>query len=120
MSEQIVTVASREYARQVLQSEIPVVVGFYSDRCDPCRIMEPLMEALAKKLAGRVKFVKVNVDEAPSIAAGYGIRDVPALLFVKDGQPVDEVVGLDSRLRRNSTPSQRRRRRKPAFCHSGS
>jgi len=112
MSEQVMTVTSRDHAKQVLQSEIPVVVDFYSYRCGPCDIMAPLLDALAAKFAGRVKFVKVNVEEASSIAVGYGISDIPALLFIKDGQPVDEIVGLGSRLRQSSTASSRRRPRR--------
>lgn len=112
MSEQVMAVMSREYAQQVLRSKIPVVVDFYADSCGPCHMMTPLLEALAEKFTGRVKFVKANVEEAPSIAAGYGIRKLPALLFMKDGQPVDEIVGLDSRLRQGSTASLRRRPRR--------
>jgi thioredoxin 1 len=96
MSDHVKSVTSAEYEREVLQSELPVVVDFYASWCGPCRMMAPLLDALGAKFAGRVKFVKVNVEEAPSIAASYNISGVPTLLFIKDGRVVDGMVGLTS------------------------
>ncbi len=79
---------------QVLQSDLPVVVDLYAPWCGPCRMLAPVLEKLADDYRGRIRFVKVNVDEEPGLAARFGVTGVPTLLFVRDGQPVDQVVGF--------------------------
>lgn len=87
-------VNERNFATEVLQANQPVLVDFYATWCGPCRMLAPVVEQLAGEFAGRVKFAKVDVDEAPELAARYQISGVPTLLLFQDGRVVDEIVGL--------------------------
>jgi thioredoxin 1 len=74
------------------------VVDFWAGWCPPCRLMEPILGEIAVAWAERgVRIVKVNVDEAPRLAADYEIRSIPTILFFKDGEPLFEMVGLVSK-----------------------
>lgn len=83
-----------EFEREVIDSGLPVLVDVYAPWCGPCRALAPALEGVAKAYDGRLKVVKVNVDNAPRLAAQYRIRGVPSLLFFRGGQLVDTVVGL--------------------------
>lgn len=85
--------SSASFDAEVLQSEIPVLVDFWAPWCGPCRMMAPVVDAMAAKYAGKVKVTKVNVDEAGDIAGRYGIRSIPTLMIFKGGAAVDTVVG---------------------------
>jgi len=71
-----------------------VVVDFWAPWCQPCRMMAPIFASVAEKLAGKAKFAKVNIDESPDVAAKFGVRSIPTLLVLKDGQEVDTHIGL--------------------------
>ena len=71
-----------------------VVTDFWAPWCQPCRMLAPIFAAVAEKLADKAKFVKVNIDEAPDVAAKFGIRSIPALLIIKDGKEVDSHTGV--------------------------
>jgi thioredoxin 1 len=70
-----------------------LMVDFWAEWCAPCRAIAPTLEELARESAGRVSLAKVNVDEQPGLAARYGIRSIPTILFVKGGKVVDQVIG---------------------------
>ena len=81
------------FDREVLKSSTPVLVDFWAEWCGPCRAIGPVLEDLARNSGGGVTLAKVNVDENPGLAARYGIRSIPTILFVKDGKVQDQVVG---------------------------
>ena len=81
------------FEAEVLQSDIPVFVDFYADWCGPCKMMSPVIDKLAEEYDGRIKVGKVNVDENSDLAVKYGIMSIPNMVFFKNGQPVDRVVG---------------------------
>ena len=76
-----------------MAAEGVMMVDFWAEWCGPCRAIGPVLEDLAKNSGGAVTLAKVNVDENPGLAARYGIRSIPTILFVKDGKVRDQVVG---------------------------
>jgi thioredoxin 1 len=86
-------VTDATFDAEVRQSPLPVVVDFWAEWCGPCRQIGPALEELAAQYAGKVKIVKVNVDENPDSPARLGVRGIPALFLFKDGQVVSNKVG---------------------------
>lgn len=85
--------SSADFDSEVLQAEVPVLVDFWAPWCGPCRMMAPIVDAMAGKYGDKLKVTKVNVDEAADIAGRFGIRSIPTLIVFKGGQQVDMVVG---------------------------
>ena len=88
-----VAVSDDTFDTEVRQSDIPVVVDFLAEWCGPCKQIGPALEALSEEYEGRVKIVKVNVDENPNSPAQMGVRGIPALFMFKDGEVVSNKVG---------------------------
>jgi thioredoxin 1 len=88
-----VAVTDATFDAEVRNSDVPVVVDFWAEWCGPCKMIGPALEELSEEYAGRVKIVKVNVDENPSAPAQMGVRGIPALFLFKDGQVVSNKVG---------------------------
>jgi len=93
MGNATVAVTDATFDAEVRQSDVPVVVDFWAEWCGPCRQIGPSLEELAVEYAGRVKIVKVNVDENPDSPAQLGVRGIPALFLFKNGQVVSNKVG---------------------------
>lgn len=91
---EIKNVDAESFEAEVFQSEIPVLVDFWAPWCAPCQMVAPILEKVAEDFAGRVKVIKVNVDEAPELANQYGIRGIPSLLVIKHGDVVSRMVGV--------------------------
>jgi thioredoxin len=88
----VVNVSDANY-KEVLAAGQPVVLDFWAEWCGPCRMVSPIIDELAEEYAGRITVGKVNVDENDTVVAEYGIRNIPTVLFFKDGQLVDKQVG---------------------------
>lgn len=88
-----VAVTDDTFDAEVKNSDIPVVVDFWAEWCGPCKMIGPALEELSVDYEGRVKIVKVNVDENPNTPAALGVRGIPALFMFKDGQVVSNKTG---------------------------
>jgi thioredoxin 1 len=86
-----------EFKKDVLESALPVLVDFWAPWCAPCRALAPVLEELDAELSGKVKIVKVNVDENGIVAGQLGIRSIPTVVVFKDGQAVEGAVGALSK-----------------------
>ena len=87
-------VSQSNWQQEVLSSDQPVLVDFWAPWCGPCRMLAPVVEKVAKAHAGRMKFVKLNTDENPSIGGTYHVSGIPCLILFKGGQAVDRIVGF--------------------------
>lgn len=81
------------FEAEVIQSDLPVVVDFWTTWCGPCKMIAPILEEVAEEMGDKVKVVKVDVDQNNQTAGKYNIMSVPSLLFFKNGEVVDQVVG---------------------------
>ena len=86
-------VTDSSFDKDVLHSDIPVLVDFWAPWCGPCRMVAPVVSEIAQQFKDKVKVVKLNTDENPNTASKYGIRSIPTLMIFKGGQRVDMVVG---------------------------
>ncbi len=86
-------VSDAEFQDKVLNSSTPVIVDFWAPWCGPCRMVAPILEELAKEYEGKLVVAKVNTDENPQWAMKYGVQGIPTMLFVKNGELVDRMVG---------------------------
>src|SRR5579884_3529154 len=107
MAEQIVSVADSDFDREVIQASRtqPVMVDFWAEWCRPCLMLAPTVEQIAREYAGRVKVLKMNVDENMNTPARFNIRSIPTLLIFKDGKVAGQIVGAvpADNIRRPST-----------------
>jgi len=92
MSEPI-TLTDDNFSKEVLESNLPVLVDFWAVWCGPCRMVAPVVAALASEYEGRAKIAKLDVDNAQKTASEYGIRSIPTLLIFKGGKVADQVIG---------------------------
>ncbi|MCV2882118.1 thioredoxin [Actibacterium sp. XHP0104] len=88
-----VAVTDATFDKEVIAADIPVVVDFWAEWCGPCKQIGPALEELSEEMDGKVKIVKVNVDENPNSPAQMGVRGIPALFLFKDGQVVSNKIG---------------------------
>ena len=89
----VLAVADDTFEREVLQSPTPVLIDFWAPWCGPCRAIGPIVEELANDYAGKLKVVKMNVDDNPRTPSRYGVRGIPNLLLFQGGQVKDQIVG---------------------------
>ncbi len=90
----MIEVNDTNFAEIVEKSDIPVLVDFWAPWCGPCKALTPTIEKIAQELEGKIKVVKVNVDESPAIAGKFSIMSIPTVILFKDGQVKEQSVGL--------------------------
>jgi thioredoxin 1 len=99
MAKDILEIGDSSFESEVLQSDKPVLVDFWAPWCGPCRAIAPIVEELAEVFGDKVKFTKCNVDENPTTPTKYGIKSIPTLIFFKDGEIQDKVIGIVAKSR---------------------
>ena len=87
-------VNSQTFEAEVLKSDLPVLVDFSAPWCGPCKALNPILEKVEAEIDGKIRIVKVNIDESPDIASKYSIMSIPTLLLFSKGQAVEQIVGL--------------------------
>ncbi len=92
-SDAVLTLTDANFDRDVLQSDLPVLVDFWATWCAPCKAIGPLIDSIAASYGGKLKVGKVNVDDNPATPSKYGVRGIPTLILFKGGKEVDRVVG---------------------------
>ena len=90
-------ITSNNFEKEVVKSEKPVLVDFWADWCAPCKIIAPVVEALAKELEGKVKVAKSNVDQSPELATELSVLNIPTLILFKGGKEVSRIIGVNSK-----------------------
>ncbi len=92
-----VTITDQNFQKDVLESELPVVMDFWAPWCMPCRMVSPIIEQLADEYKGRVVVGKMNVDENPETSSQFGVMSIPTVMLFKNGKSVKSLVGAQSK-----------------------
>ncbi len=93
-NERMIDVTDETFERDVLKSNLPVLVDFWAVWCGPCKMLEPTVASIAEEYAGRAVVARLNVDENPETAGRYGIKGIPTLILFKDGEEKDRIIGV--------------------------
>jgi thioredoxin 1 len=93
MADTTLHLTEETFDAEMSKHEELLMVDFWAEWCAPCRAIAPALDELARESAGKVSLAKVNIDEHPALAARYGIRSIPTILFIKSGEVVDQVIG---------------------------
>ena len=97
MSDAVVQVSDSTFDAEVLKSSIPVLVDFWAEWCGPCRVMSPIIDAVAPLYKGRLKFGKLNVDENQEAPTKFGVMNIPTMILFKSGKEAERIVGSMSK-----------------------
>lgn len=93
----VLNVTGENFEAEVLKSDLPVLVDFWAEWCGPCRMVGPVVDELAGEMEGKLKVVKVNVDQAQDLAGSYQVMSIPTLILFKGGELVEQIVGAVSK-----------------------
>jgi thioredoxin 1 len=96
-SDKIITIEGGNWQSEVMESDKPVLVDFWAEWCGPCRAIAPILDQLADELDGKLRIVKVNVDNNADLANQFGVRSIPTLLVIKNGTVAEQMVGAMSK-----------------------
>ncbi len=88
-----IKIGAGNFEKEVINSELPVLVDFWAAWCGPCRAVAPVLEDISNQYAEKFRVAKVNVDENPELASKYGIRSIPTMILFKDGKEIDNIIG---------------------------
>ncbi len=90
-------VTKKDFDNEIADSKLPVLVDFWAPWCGPCRTLSPVLDELAGEMSGKVKILKVNVDEEPELASKFGVMSIPTVIAFKQGKATNKVVGFRSK-----------------------
>ncbi|ABV75598.1 thioredoxin [Rickettsia rickettsii] len=90
-------VKDNSFKKEVLESDLPVLVDFWAEWCGPCKMLTPIIDEISKELQGKVKVLKMNIDENPNTPSEYGIRSIPTIMLFKNGEQKDTKIGLQQK-----------------------
>ncbi|MCB0330409.1 MAG: thioredoxin [Bdellovibrionales bacterium] len=93
MSDNVKEISDSDFDQEVLQSNVPTLVDFWAPWCGPCKSIAPILEEIAGEYEGKIRIVKMNVDENPATPSKYSVRGIPNLVFFKAGEVVEQIVG---------------------------
>ena len=88
-----VKITKDNFEKEVMKSEIPVLLDFFATWCGPCKMIAPILEEIAKENAGKLKVCKTDVDEEPELASAFGVQSIPTIVAIKDGKVLNFAVG---------------------------
>ena len=97
MSEHTFEVTDANFQNEVIRSGTPVLVDFWAEWCGPCKMVEPIVEELAKKYEGKLRVGKLDIEAQPNVPQLFGVQGIPTLILFKDGEPVQQIVGFRGR-----------------------
>ena len=93
MTDKTITVTDANFEKEVIKSDIPVLVDFWAEWCMPCKMVTPILKEIAEEMEGKIKIARLDVDNSPQSAGQYGIRSIPSLLIFKSGSVVEQIIG---------------------------
>ncbi len=94
---EIITLTSKNFEQEVMQSNKPVLIDFWAGWCGPCRMLSPIVDEVAKEVGGKIKVGKVNIDEQQEIAKGFEVMSIPTLVLIENGKVKSTLVGVRSK-----------------------
>jgi thioredoxin 1 len=93
----VIEINNENFQKEVKNSDKPVVIDFFANWCGPCQMMKPVFEELSKEYEDSVKFVKVDTEKSPVLAEKFEVRGIPLLVFLKNGEEIERIVGFNSK-----------------------